>query len=126
MIAMIQELSHGGEASLHIGLVQYRDHPPQDTMVYRVHAFEDTLAKAQKTINGLDVGGGGDAPEAVLDGVLAEVAAPSKVAAPAEAAAAEYSAQGDLSLDELAARLESSRPAVAASLSRLGARGLLQ
>jgi hypothetical protein len=71
MIAMLQAASTAADVDLRLGVVEYRDHPPQDTMVYRVHPFTDDLRKAQKTINGLHVAGGGDAPEAVLDGVLA-------------------------------------------------------
>lgn len=71
MIRMIEELSKAAEVVLRIGIVEYRDHPPQDKMVYRVHPFTGELARAQKTINGLKVDGGGDGPESVLDGVLA-------------------------------------------------------
>jgi len=74
MIATLQALT--GDASLPIellvGLVQYRDHPPQDTsFVYRVHKFGSRLKRLQKTINKLKPDGGGDAPEAVYDGLRA-------------------------------------------------------
>jgi hypothetical protein len=87
MIAMLQALSTPhpspsaqgergrGEGAktpidLRLGIVEYRDHPPQDhTFVARPHAFTSDLARAQKTINGLKPDGGGDAPEAVYDGL---------------------------------------------------------
>jgi len=222
MIAMVRELSQAAQVDIQIGVVEYRDHPPQDKMVYRVHGFTGDLQHAQKTISELTVQGGGDGPEAVLDGVLGACrelswrpharriavlvgdapphgvgfsgdAFPSgcpcgetieSVTATAEESrvtlyalaltayagdsferlsrntGGEFfrSGQGsaaierlkailvsefgnldfdrrvlderrahlEMSLDDLAARLESSRPAVSSALSRLGARGLLQ
>lgn len=71
MVAMLSELTQAADINLWLGVVEYRDHPPQDTMVYKVHAFTDNLAVAQKTIMRLQAQGGGDAPEAVLDGITA-------------------------------------------------------
>lgn len=71
MVAMLRELTQAADINLWLGVVEYRDHPPQDTMVYKVHAFTDNLAVAQKTIMRLKANGGGDAPEAVLDGIAA-------------------------------------------------------
>lgn len=71
MIAMITTLVGTADIALRLAVVEYRDHPPQDQMVYRVHPFSADLAQAQTTINRLKAQGGGDAPEAVLDGVLA-------------------------------------------------------
>lgn len=72
MIGMVDELLRVAPVSVHLGVVQYRDHPPQDhSMVYRVHAFSGDLEEARATINGLFATGGGDGPEAVLDGVWA-------------------------------------------------------
>jgi hypothetical protein len=57
---------------LRVGVVEYRDHPPQDrTFVFRAHAFATDLRRVRKTIAGLKPEGGGDAPEAVLDGLAA-------------------------------------------------------
>jgi Mg-chelatase subunit ChlD len=70
MIRTLEEVSRDRDVSLRIGLVEYRDHPPQDKLLTRVYPFQSELDKAQKVINGLKVDGGGDAPEAVLDGVL--------------------------------------------------------
>lgn len=55
---------------LRVGLVEYRDHPPQDSsFVTRVNLLTADLGRIQKAINGLSANGGGDAPEAVYDGV---------------------------------------------------------
>src|ERR1051326_2055048 len=71
MIAMMQDLTQAASINLRLGIVEYRDHPPQDQMVYQVHAFTPNMAKAQQTIEQLKAEGGGDTPEAVLDGVVA-------------------------------------------------------
>jgi hypothetical protein len=71
MIAMASSLvaAAGDEVELRIGVVEYRDHPPQDRLLTRVHAL-DTLKVAERVINQLRPDGGGDGPEAVLDGVM--------------------------------------------------------
>jgi hypothetical protein len=57
---------------LQVGVVEYRDHPPQDqTFVARTHAFAGDLRRVRKTIAGLKPDGGGDGPEAVFDGLTA-------------------------------------------------------
>jgi Mg-chelatase subunit ChlD len=71
MIAMIDELSRAAAVDMRLAVVEYRDHPPQDQLVVRVHGFTGELRKAQKAIRGLAAQGGGDGPESVLDGVLA-------------------------------------------------------
>jgi hypothetical protein len=58
--------------NLWLGLVEYRDHPPQDrSFVTREYAFTPDLDQVQKVIQGLKPEGGGDAPEAVQDGLQA-------------------------------------------------------
>ena len=71
MIAMIDELARAAAVDMRLGVIEYRDHPPQDQMVYHVHGFTGSLRQAQATIHSLAASGGGDGPEAVLDGVLA-------------------------------------------------------
>src|SRR5262245_7254281 len=62
----------GFTPDLRVALVEYRDHPPQDsTFVCRSYAFEADLKKVQKVIDMLRASGGGDGPEAVYDGVAA-------------------------------------------------------
>ena len=57
---------------LRVGVVEYRDHPPQDrSFVARAHTFAADLARVRKTISGLKPDGGGDSPEAVFDGLAA-------------------------------------------------------
>jgi Mg-chelatase subunit ChlD len=68
MVRMLQELTQAADIQLSLGVVEYRDHPPQDKMVYRVYQFTNNMKNAQKTINSLQADGGGDTPEAVLDG----------------------------------------------------------
>jgi hypothetical protein len=71
MITMMEELVKAAEIDLQLGVVQYRDHPPQDDLVYKVHPFTRDLKQAQRTIDALIARGGGDGPEAVFDGVMA-------------------------------------------------------
>jgi hypothetical protein len=222
MVKMINELIHVADVDMCLGVVEYRDHPPQDKLVFKVYNFTSDLAKAQASINKLKAEGGGDGPESVLDGVMAACqklawrpharriavlvgdAPPhgvgaggdgfpdgcpcgdtiESVTAAAEEARitlyalglnrsitesftklstmtggeffeagqgdkaierlkailvgefgnldfdrrvlAEHQAAPELSIDELVEKVDSSRPAVSAALSRLGARGLLQ
>jgi Mg-chelatase subunit ChlD len=71
MVKMLQELTQAAQINLWLGVVEYRDHPPQDKLLTRVYDFTDDMEKAQKTILGLSANGGGDMPEAVLDGITA-------------------------------------------------------
>ncbi len=71
MITIINELVRAAEVEMRLGVVEYRDHPPQDQLVFRVHNFTSDLKHAQAAINKLKAEGGGDGPESVLDGVLA-------------------------------------------------------
>jgi hypothetical protein len=60
------------QIDLSVGLVEYRDHPPQDhTFVTREHPFTGDLDQVQQAIDGLRPDGGGDVPEAVYDGLRA-------------------------------------------------------
>ena len=71
MVDMVDELSKAADVTMCLGVVEYRDHPPEDRLVSRVHPFTDKLQKARKTINKLSVDGGGDEPEAVFAGLVA-------------------------------------------------------
>src|SRR5581483_5164750 len=70
MIDLVGEVAGAAAIDLRLGVVEYRDHPPQDKLVARIHAFTADLPAARATINRLRADGGGDTPEAVLDGVL--------------------------------------------------------
>jgi hypothetical protein len=64
-------LSADSNINLQIGLVEYRDHPPQDrSFITRVYPLTANFAQMQKSINKLQAAGGGDAPEAVYQGVF--------------------------------------------------------
>ncbi len=55
--------------SLKFSIVAYRDHPPQEnTWVTQARDFTDTKT-AEEFLNTITASGGGDAPEAVLDGL---------------------------------------------------------
>lgn len=55
---------------LAFGIVAYRDHPPEDTTyVTRVFQIATDVAHVQKELGKLTATGGGDGPEAVLDGL---------------------------------------------------------
>jgi hypothetical protein len=74
MVAMLKAIT--AEANLpldlRVGIVQYRDHPPQDnTFVFQVNPFTADLSDVQAAIDQLTPSGGGDGPEAVLDGLRA-------------------------------------------------------
>jgi hypothetical protein len=71
MVQMVDALATAVDVDMQLGVVEYRDHPPQDRMVYRVHPLTPNLKKAKKTIGGLRADGGGDAPEAVFAGIVA-------------------------------------------------------
>ncbi|HEY1016326.1 MAG TPA: vWA domain-containing protein [Herpetosiphonaceae bacterium] len=71
MVSMIRELALLADVDLMVAVVQYRDHPPQDQLVSEHWDFSADLGSVQAVINGLSASGGGDGPEAVLDGVRA-------------------------------------------------------
>jgi len=74
MIATLKALTGELEVpvDLQVGVVEYRDHPPQDrSFVFRVHKFEKDLERVQERISKLVPDGGGDVPEAVYDGLRA-------------------------------------------------------
>jgi hypothetical protein len=74
MVALLRGLAGDARTpvDLHLGVVEYRDHPPQDrSFVARAHALTGDLDAAQKVIDKLHADGGGDAPEAVYDGLRA-------------------------------------------------------
>ncbi len=69
MDAMAQ-LGRQNDADLRVGLVEFRDHPPQEhTFVTRHYTLTAELPTIEKAIEKLEASGGGDYPEAVFDGV---------------------------------------------------------
>lgn len=72
LLKMLSTLGAINGLDWQIGLVEYRDHPPQDnSFVKRTYPLTSDLKKMEKAINGLAATGGGDGPEAVYDGVQA-------------------------------------------------------
>ena len=70
LLDAIERLSAHGEVNLRIGLVAYRDHPPQDrSYVTQVHPLTNDRQHVQKMIGKLRAQGGGDGPEAVYRGL---------------------------------------------------------
>src|SRR5690606_11855533 len=57
--------------SLRLGLVTYRDHPPQDhTYASRTVPLTDEIAAIEAEVRKLTASGGGDGPESVTDGLF--------------------------------------------------------
>lgn len=49
-----------------LGLVEYRDHPPQDnSFITKVHDFTHSVEEMKKWVDGMSARGGGDGPESV-------------------------------------------------------------
>jgi Mg-chelatase subunit ChlD len=74
MIQVLQAIVNAYDIplDLRVGIVEYRDHPPQEqSFVYRSYDFRESLKQVQQMINELKPNGGGDAPEAVYDGLQA-------------------------------------------------------
>lgn len=70
LLETVEMLRADNCVDLQVGLVEFRDHPPQDnSFVTRIHSLTANLKQMQKVINKLKADGGGDAPEAVYDGV---------------------------------------------------------
>lgn len=70
LIQTIESLSKQSNIDLHVGLVEYRDHPPQDkTFVTQVTNLTSNIKNIQSAIDKLKADGGGDAPEAVYQGL---------------------------------------------------------
>lgn len=58
------------QEDLRIGLVAYRDHPPQDhTYVTKNFGFSSDISKVENDLSTLYASGGGDGPEAVTAGL---------------------------------------------------------
>jgi hypothetical protein len=67
---MLSDLSKSHDLDLKVGLSLYRDHASQgDDFVTITFNLMDN-DKIQEVIDGIQVGGGGDRPEAVIDGII--------------------------------------------------------
>ena len=65
---MIAALLQNSNVNMQIGLVEYSDHPPQDTVLTIVYPL-GTPKDLQQKIKNIKLHGGGDGPEAVFDGI---------------------------------------------------------
>lgn len=65
----MSQLSAQNDADLRVGLVEFRDHPPQEhSFVTRHYPLTVDLRVIEQAIGKLEASGGGDFPEAVFDG----------------------------------------------------------
>ncbi|UJR20204.1 hypothetical protein I4U23_023335 [Adineta vaga] len=65
---IIDEIVVKEKITIRLALVEYRDHPPQDTtFITRVHGFTNTVAEMKGWLEQCSAQGGGDGPEAVAD-----------------------------------------------------------
>ena len=64
----MEEIVSSEHADVHMALVEYRDHPPQDaTFITRPHDFTPSVRTMKRWLEGCSADGGGDVPEAVAD-----------------------------------------------------------
>lgn len=73
IVAMLRRLTSDAATpvDLRTAVVEYRDHPPQErSFVTREYGFTCELLEVQQVIAKLQPNGGGDTPEAALDGLL--------------------------------------------------------
>ena len=65
---IVQKISTSGISSIQFGLVEYRDHPPQEnSFVTKKHNFTSDVSTMKSWLTSCSAGGGGDTPEAVAD-----------------------------------------------------------
>lgn len=66
---ILKKIQEDGDLDINVGLIAYRDHPPQDyTFVTRVTPLSK-IDEFNSALATLEADGGGDRPEAVLDGI---------------------------------------------------------
>lgn len=65
-----EEIAKDADLDIRYAVIEYRDHPPQDiSFVTRIYPFGGA-EQFQTALDGLAAEGGGDEPEAVLDGLV--------------------------------------------------------
>ena len=78
--AMIETIVSAEKADVQFALTSYRDHPPQDSSyVTRSFEFTKSVAAMRKNLDTLSANGGGDGPEAVVDGLHDALKLPFRV-----------------------------------------------
>lgn len=70
MKSVLNDLSSKFEIDLKVGLSLYRDHPSQDRSFVTVTFDLSDVEQITAEIDAIDVAGGGDIPEAVIDGII--------------------------------------------------------
>ncbi|XP_033736160.1 LOW QUALITY PROTEIN: uncharacterized protein LOC117324418 [Pecten maximus] len=66
--AIVEQIVSSEKSDVHLALVEYRDHPPQDpSFVTRPHDFTASVSTMKSWLDGCSAQGGGDSPEAVAD-----------------------------------------------------------
>ena len=67
---VVEEIVAQQKSDIRLSLVEYRDHPPQDTtFVTLSHDFTHSIKKMKRWLEKCEAVGGGDEPEAVADGL---------------------------------------------------------
>jgi len=71
LLALVEELKSSPLCRmLRVGVVSYRDHPPQDrTYASKVLPLTDDIETVRRAVEKLTASGGGDGPESVTDGL---------------------------------------------------------
>lgn len=65
---IVQQICRSGIRNIRIGLVEYRDHPPEDnSFVTKKHDFTTDVSTMKSWLSSCSAEGGGDPPEAVAD-----------------------------------------------------------
>jgi Mg-chelatase subunit ChlD len=65
---IVEQIVASEKSDVHLALVEYRDHPPQDsTFVTRTHDFTGSVGTMKTWLDACSAQGGGDTPEAVAD-----------------------------------------------------------
>ena len=65
---IVEEIVAKQKSDIHLALIEYRDHPPQDdSFVTRVHDFTASVKEMKTWLEAASASGGGDTPEAVAD-----------------------------------------------------------
>ncbi|VDH94806.1 blast:Alpha-protein kinase vwkA [Mytilus galloprovincialis] len=65
---IVETIVASEKSNVHLALVEYRDHPPQDaTFVTRTHDFTSSVSQMKTWLDACSAQGGGDCPEAVAD-----------------------------------------------------------
>jgi len=67
---IVRQIVASEKVNVRFGLVEYRDHPPEDSsFVTRTSDFTSSVGKMKKRVDQMSAQGGGDGPEAVTDGL---------------------------------------------------------